>query len=239
LLFTSADTEPVSEFWIAEMSKQFSGKRTITLGYTKFKSKNTLANFFIRFHNLVTALQCFSFAKLGSPFMAFGDNFGYQKKTFFKVKGFINHIKLKYGENDLFLKDAATKKNTSFTISKESFIEKNPPSSFRNWFQQQRKKRILKKQYKLKHRFLLSFFTVSKLLFYVCASLLAFFYPWQMILPIVLTYFLVQYIIVGIAANKLKEPYLIFVLPFLEIGLLLIQISIFSANLISKPNDWK
>jgi asparagine N-glycosylation enzyme membrane subunit Stt3 len=73
----------------------------------------------------------------------------------------------------------------------------------------------------------------------VCASLLAFFYPWQMILPIVLTYFLVQYIIVGIAANKLKEPYLIFVLPFLEIGLLLIQISIFSANLISKPNDWK
>ncbi|WP_397445579.1 glycosyltransferase [Polaribacter sp. R77954] len=239
LLFTSAHAEPVSEFWIAEMSKQFIGKKTITLGYTTYKNKNTLGNFLIRFHNLITALQCFSFAKFGSPFMAFGENFGYQKKTFFKVKGFINHIKLKYGENDLFLKDAANKNNISFTITKNSIIEKDTPKSFNNWFQQQRKKRILKKQYKLKHRFLISFFTVSKLLFYAFATFLFFFYPWLIMLPIVLTYFLVQFIIVGMAAKKLKEPYLIFVLPFLEIGLLLIQISIFSANLISKPNHWK
>ena len=64
-------------------------------------------------------------------------------------------------------------------------------------------------------------------------------YPYQIILPIVLTYFLLQYIIIGISAKKLKEPQIIFFLPFLEIGLLLIQISIFSANLISKPNHWK
>ncbi len=235
LLFTSPHAEPVSEFWIAEMAKQFRGKKTITLGYTKYKTKNSLGNFFIRFHNLITALQCFSFAKLGNPFMAFGDNFGYQRKTFFKVKGFINHIKLKYGENDLFLKDAANKKNIAFTIAKDSFIEKEAPTSFENWFQEQRIKSLFKKQYKLKHRFLISFFTVSKSFFYLFGILSFFFYPWQIMLPITLIYFLVQYIVVGIAASRLKEPYLIFVLPFLEIGLLLIQISIFIANLISKP----
>ncbi|WP_439130336.1 glycosyltransferase [Polaribacter sp.] len=236
LLFTSPHTEPVSEFWIAEMSKQFRGKKSITLGYTKYKKRNSLSNFFIRFHNLITALQCFSFAKFGSPFMAFGDNFAYQRKTFFKVKGFINHIKLKYGENDLFLKDAAHKKNVAFTITKDSFVEKNPPKSFNDWFQQQRKRNVLKKHYKLKHRFLISFFTVTKSFFYLFGILLFFFYPWQVVLPITLIYFFVQFVVIGIAASRLKEPYLIFVLPFLEIGLLLIQISIFSANLISKPN---
>jgi glycosyltransferase involved in cell wall biosynthesis len=239
LLFTAITSEPLSEFWIAEMSKQFRGKKTITLGYSKYKKKSSLGNLFIRFENLLSALQCFSLAKNGSPFMAFGDNFAYTRSTFFKVKGFINHMKLKYGENDLFLKDAATKKNSSYTISKNSFIEKEQPKSFGKWFHEKRKKTVLKKQYKPKHRFFISFFTISKLLFYVLGSALCFVYSWQVMLPIILTYFLIQFIVIGIAAKKLKEPYLIFVLPFLEIGLLLIQITIFSVNLISKPNHWK
>lgn len=239
LLFTSANSEPTSEFWIAEMSKQFRGKRTIVLAYSKYKKESSLYNLFIRFENLVSALQCFTFAKSGRPFMAFDDNFGYTKKTFFKVNGFINHMKIKYGEADLFLKDAATRKNTSYTIAKHSFVEKETPRSFGKWFIEQRKKSTLKKHYKIKHRFLISLFTLSKLLFYCLGTLFFFIYPWQTVLPIVLTYFLVDFIVKGIASKKLKEPYLIFVLPFLEIGLLLIQIIIFSVNLISKPKHWK
>lgn len=239
LLFTSINSEPLSEFWISEMSKQFSNSKTIILGYSKYKKGSSLGNLFVRFENLLTALFSFSFVKSVSAVMTFDDNFAYTKDSFFKVKGFINHIKLKYGENDLFLKDAATKKNSSYTIATNSFVEKETPKSFIKWFHLLQNKSILKKQYKFKHQFLISFFTISKLLFYVLGTLLFFFYPWQIILPIVLTYFLVQFIIIGITAKKLKEPYLIFVLPFLEIGLLLIQITIFIANLISKPNHWK
>ena len=96
--------------------------------------------------------------------MAFGDNFGYQKKTFFEVNGFINHMKRKYGEADLFLKDAATRKNTSYTIAKHSFVEKETPKSFGKWFSEQRKRSILKSQYKIKHRFLLSLFSIPELI---------------------------------------------------------------------------
>jgi hypothetical protein len=71
------------------------------------------------------------------------------------------------------------------------------------------------------------------------ATVLFFLYPYQIILPIILAYFLLQYIIIGISAKKLKEPQIIFFLPFLEIGLLMIQISIFIGNLISKPKHWK
>ena len=239
ILFTEANSEPLSEFWIDEMSKQFTQTKTIILGYGKYKKENTLTNFFIRFENLLTAIQCFSFAKLGHPFMAFASNFGYEKSEFFNVKGFINHMKINEGEADLFIKDAATKENITFSVSNNSFVEIDTPKSFGKWILKLRINNSLKKHYKFKHRFLLNFFTFSKVLFYVLATVLFFFYPWQIILPIVLTYFLIQYIIIGLSAKKLKEPYLIFLLPFLEIGLLLIQISIFSANLISKPNHWK
>lgn len=237
LLFTDPDCIPNSKFWIQEMASNFTNKKTIILGYSKLKVNNTITNLIARFHNLTLALQCFSFAKSGAPFMAFGNNYGYTKSTFFKVKGYINHIKVKNGENDLFIRDAATKENISFCVSEKSLIEKDTLLKFTNWFQSLREKRQLKKHYNFKHRFFISFFIFSKAVFYVLAILLFFYYPWTIILPIVLSYFLTQFIVFGFSAKKLKESYLIFFLPFLDISLLLIQISIFSANLISKPNN--
>ena len=239
LLFIDASSKALSEFWIDEISSKFTQTKSIVLGYGKYKKENSITNLFIRFENLLKAIQCFSFAKFGTPFMASNSNFAYTKSDFFKAKGFINHMKIKNGEADLFIKDAASLENISFTISKNSFIEIDNPKSFGKWIQKLRINSSIKKHYKFKHRFLLNLFTITKGLFYVFAILLFFIHTWQIILAIVLGYFLVQYIIMGISAKKLKEPYLIFLLPFLEIGLLLIQISIFSANLISKPNHWK
>lgn len=236
LLFTEANSEPRSEFWIAEMSKRISETKTINLGYANYKKEGSLFNVFIRFVNLISAIQCFSFAKSGSPFMGFKANLLYKKTDFFNVKGFINHMKIKNGETDLFIKDAAIKKNTTFTISKNSIVEVDTPKSFKNWFLKLKEKAILKKNYKPKHRFLLHFFTFSKFMFYVLGTSLFFFFSWKILLPIVLCYYIIQYLVIGFSAKKLNEPYIIFLLPFLEIGLLLIQITIFSANLISKPN---
>lgn len=236
LLFTEANAKPVSEFWISEMIHKFTTTKSIILGYSKYKKEGSLTNIFIRFVNLLTAIKCFTFAKSGTPFMGFKANLAYNKSDFFKVNGFINHLKINNGETDLFLKDAATKQNITYTIEKDSFIEIENPKSFKSWLSEYRENSLLMKNYKLKHRFLLSFFNLSKLIFYVLTIFLFFFYSWKTIVPFVLSYFLVQYVVIGLSAKKLKEPYLIFLLPFLEISLLLIQISIFIANFISKPN---
>jgi hypothetical protein len=45
----------------------------------------------------------------------------------------------------------------------------------------------------------------------------------------------VQFIVIGIAAKKMEEKNLVYFLPILDISFLLIQISIFIANLTSKP----
>ncbi|WP_026777388.1 glycosyltransferase [Polaribacter sp. Hel_I_88] len=239
LLFSNINSSPINEHWVTEMSKKFTLKKTIILGYEKYKKENSIKNLFIRFHRLLKAIQCFAFAKQGSPFMAFGNNLAYKKTEFFKVNGFIKHIKIKFAEDDLFIKDAATKENISYAISKNSFVETDAPKSFNDWFQEQRLLSSIEEHFKFKNQFFLNLFFISKLLFYVLGAILFFLYPWQIILGIVLGYFLVQYIIIGLSAKKLQEPQIIFFLPLLEISLLLIQISIFIANLISKPNHWR
>lgn len=239
LLFTNADSKPVSKNWISNFNQKFNNHKTIVLGYHKFEKEKSLFNLFIRFENLIQAIKCFGFAHLRNSFMAFDGNFAYHKTEFFKVKGFINHIKIKKGESNLFIKDTSNKENTTICISKNSFTKTKVPKSFSTWFFEKRNNAIIWKKYKPKHQILLALFTISKLFFYVFASILFFFYSYKIMLGFVIAYFLIQYIVVGIASKKLKEPYLLFFLPFLEIGLLLIQISIFIANLISKPDHWK
>lgn len=239
LLFTDADCKPVSKSWIAKMSKKFSQEKTIILGYGKYKKENKLVNLFVRFETLLTAVQYFSYAKMGIPYMAVGRNLAYEKSEFFKVKGFINHMHIKSGDDDLFIQDAANNKNTTICTSENSFTVSEAPKSFNEWFRQKRRHISTANHYKFKHQFFLGLFFVSKALFYLLATILFFLYPWKIMLPIVLAYFLVQFLVIGFSTRKLKEPQLIYYLPFLEIGLLLFQFTIFIVNLCSKPNHWK
>ncbi|TXD48255.1 glycosyltransferase [Polaribacter sp. IC073] len=239
LLFTDADCKPVSKEWITAMTQNFSTKKTIVLGYGKYKKTKDFINIFVRFETLLTAIQYFSYAKLGSPYMGVGRNLAYAKTAFFTVNGFIKHIKIRSGDDDLFIQDAANKENTQICISENSFTESEAPNSLNEWFQQKRRHISTAHYYKKKHQFFLGLFFFSKVFLLISTAILFFFYPWEIILPIILTYYLVQYIVVGFSSKKLNEPQVIYFLPFLEICLILFQFSIFMTNLISKPNHWK
>ncbi|MFQ3296923.1 MAG: glycosyltransferase involved in cell wall biosynthesis [Polaribacter sp.] len=239
LLFTDADCRPVSKNWIAEMSKNFTQQKTIILGYGKYSKTKGLVNLLIRFETLLTAIQYFNYAKIGLPYMAVGRNLAYTKTDFYNVKGFINHLHIKSGDDDLFIQDASNKENTIICISEESFTESIAADSFKEWFQQKRRHISTANYYKIQHKILLGLFFISKVFFIVLATILFFVYNWQHILPIILSYYAVQYLVVGFSAKKLKEPQLLYFLPFLEIGILLFQFSIFITNLISKPKHWK
>lgn len=239
LLFTDADCCPVSNHWIYEMSQKFNSKKTIVLGYGKYKKENTLVNLLVRFETLLTAIQYFSYAKLGAPYMAVGRNLAYHRAEFFRVKGFINHIHIKSGDDDLFIQDAANKKNTILTTSKNSFTESIGPKSLSEWFYQKRRHISTANHYKFSHKFFLGLFFISKFLFYLLAILLFFFYPIKDILPIIASYYIVQFIVIHISSKKLNEPSISYVFPFLEIILLLFHFSIFITNLSSKPTHWK
>ncbi len=239
LLFTDADCSPISENWIYEMTQNFSTEKKIILGYGKYKRENSFVNLLVRFETLLTAIQYFSYAKIGTPYMAVGRNLAYHRSEFFRVKGFINHLHIKSGDDDLFIQDAANKKNTIITTSKNSFTESIGPKNLSEWFHQKRRHISTASHYKFKHKFFLGLFFTSKILFYFFGIFLFFFYPLKDLLPLIITYYIVQFIVIYFSSKKLHETTISCVFPFLEIILLLFQISIFITNLSSKPTHWK
>tara|TARA_R110002049_G_scaffold71900_4_gene184838 strand:- start:1965 stop:3077 length:1113 start_codon:yes stop_codon:yes gene_type:complete len=241
LLFTDADCKPVSKYWIKEMCSHFNNKQSIVLGYGKHaKTKNSFFNKLVRFETLITAIQYFSYAKFGSPYMGVGRNLAYTKKEFFNVNGFVSHIKMRSGDDDLFINQIANSKNTSICFSKKSFTESVPKSTLKSWIKQKRRHISAAKYYKLKHKILLSLFYFSNLSFWVLAILLfVSTHNWPFVMSFFLLRLIIQFIIIDASSKKLDETDLIIWLPILEISLIILQLTIFINNLISKPDFWK
>jgi len=241
LLLTDADCEPVSKYWISQMSSHFSNTKSIVLGYGAYsKIKKSLINKLIRFETLLTAIQYFSYARLGMPYMGVGRNLAYRKEEFFKINGFMNHMNIRSGDDDLFINQIATAKNTNVCYSKNSFTMSIPKSRFKDWYRQKTRHVSTATYYKLKHKILLAAFYVSQLFFWLLAViLLIILFHWKVVLALILFRMAFQIIALGISAKKLNERDIIPLLPVLELFLIVVQLPIFISNLISKPNHWK
>lgn len=240
-LFTDADCKPVSRSWISEMCSSFNTEKTIVLGYGGYsKIKNSFLNKIIRFETLMTAINYFSFALAGKPYMGVGRNLAYTKKVFYDANGFMNHIKIRSGDDDLFVNQAATKENIAISFSKDSFTESKPKTSYKDWFTQKRRHVSTAKHYKLNHKVLLAALFISNFLFWLLSIILFInIFNWQIVLGLFLFRITLQFIILAISAKKLNETRLLFIFPFLEIFIIITQLAIFITNLISKPNHWK
>ncbi|MDO6597805.1 glycosyltransferase [Oceanihabitans sp. 2_MG-2023] len=241
LVFTDADCKPNSNHWLKEISTNFSNTKSIVLGYGAYaKIKNSFLNKLIRFETLLTALQYFSYAKSGIPFMGVGRNLAYKKEVFFNANGFINHMQIRSGDDDLFINQVANTKNTSICFTKESFTISNPKTTFKDWILQKRRHVSTANYYKAGHKILLALFYISQFLFYTLAiTLFITTYAWQIVLPIFILRLIVFYIVFGKTSKKLEEKDLIIFLPFLEIFLIGMQLVIFIINFIAKPKYWK
>ncbi|MFI2743894.1 glycosyltransferase [Zhouia sp. PK063] len=241
LVFTDADCKPISENWLPLICNQFSAQKQIILGYGGYqRKKKSLLNALIRFETVLTAIQYFSFAKLGKPYMGVGRNLAYTKSIFFEAKGFMTHMDILSGDDDLFVNQNAEEKNTAIIHHQESFTISTPKDTWKKWRLQKRRHVTTANHYKSTDQFKLGLFYSSQILFFLLAiSLLINLYQWIVVVAIILIRELVFYLVVGKAAQKLQEKYLIWALPFYEIALIFFQFTIFIHNLFSKPTHWK
>lgn len=241
LLFTDADCRPLSKQWIQEMSSHFSNEKAIVLGYGSYKKiKGSLINKLIRYETFLTAIQYLSYTILGQPYMAVGRNLAYKKELFFEANGFMKHMHIKSGDDDLFINQVAKSSNTTICISKESFTESIPKQSFKDWTLQKRRHISTAGHYRLKHKIYLALFYSSQLLFWSLAiTLMVFMYAWKIVLGLIVLRFVVQLINLFLVSKKLNEKDLPYLSPFLELFLIAFQFFIFIKNLISKPKYWK
>lgn len=241
LLFTDADCYPNSKEWISEMSAQFTMHKTFVLGYGAYeKVAGSFLNKIIRFETLLTAVQYFSWAKMGKPYMGVGRNLAYKKDEFFNVNGFIDHMKIRSGDDDLFINQAANGKNTTVCYTPESFTYSKPKTTFKDWIFQKRRHVATATYYKAFDRLQLAIFYLSQILFLTLPIyLLVNEFQWMIVTSLIGFRYLFAWITLGFSAGKLKEKDVMFWFPIIEIILIFTQLRIYITNIFSKPVHWK
>lgn len=240
ILLTDADCTPVSSSWISSMSQPLSGNKQIVLGYGAYKkSTGSFLNKLIRFETLLTALQYFSYALYGRPYMGVGRNLCYDRSLFLEADGFSTHQHLRSGDDDLFVSQMAKNDNTVINDRADSFTLSKPSEDFGSWIRQKRRHITTATHYSLWHQGHLGLFFLSQIGFYLLMFYGVLFseYSWHFIVLAFIRYFF-WYAIVRKSGNKLDEKDLIALGPLYEFSLILVQLSIFLINLFSPPKHW-
>ena len=242
LLFTDADCKVVSSKWIEKMQAKFTDKSEIVLAYGGYFPEKKLINNLIRFDTLFTAIQYFAFSLARKTYMGVGRNLAYRKSLFFKNKGFAKHHHLYSGYDDLFVSQAATKRNVRVEISPDSVTRSRSEQTFLQWLKQKKRHLTTSKLYKFSSKWRLFLENSSRIAFYVLfvLSLILFKEYYIYILAAFLFRTIVQLIVFKVAMKRLNEKFLLLpsllydiLMPFLSLLFLL-------ANKFSrKKNQWK
>jgi glycosyltransferase involved in cell wall biosynthesis len=229
LLFTDGDCKPESDQWLKLISANFSNKISIVIGYGGYFTFPGLLNKYIRYDTLMIALQYFSMAICGIPYMGVGRNLGYKRSLFYAGNGFSNHFHLASGDDDLFVNENATKTNTAIEFSHESHTRTSPKESYGKWYFQKKRHFSTNNLYKGSHKFILGLESMSRLLFYASTVALLFssvHRPW--VLLIFLFRLLIQVFVIKKTMIRLNEKNLLltsllfdFLSLFINFGLLL------------------
>jgi glycosyltransferase involved in cell wall biosynthesis len=165
VLLTDADCRPASVNWLATMVSSLDhGHKDIVLGFSPYEQRPGLLNMLIRFETLYTAVQYFSLALAGRPYMGVGRNLAYRTQLFFNNKGFYTHMNVLGGDDDLFINEVATKRNTAVCLDPAAFTWSKPKETWADWRIQKRRHLNVGKHYKSGHKLRLGLLTGSHVL---------------------------------------------------------------------------
>lgn len=239
LLFTDADCKPASNQWIRLMTAPISEEKQLVLGYGGYEKRKGLLNRLIRFETVMTALQYFSHAKAGMPYMGVGRNLAYTSQLFYDTRGFMSHMQVLSGDDDLFVNESATKENVAMVYQKEAFTYSKPKAHWNDWLKQKRRHISTAKFYQAKHQWVLGIYYLSHLLFWILGILSLLLIDWKIPLALIIFRFTLQYLFIGKGLKLLEEKELVPFIPFFEVFLISIQLTIFILNSTSKQTRWK
>lgn len=133
LLLTNVSSAPISKRWIATMARHFDEKTDVVLGYGGFEKKAGFLNRIIGYDTLFLAMNYFSSAILGEPFMGVWRNLAFRKSAFLRQKSFAQVLNYRFGEDTLLVNLLANSQNTKVEFSCEGQTISEPKHSLRAW----------------------------------------------------------------------------------------------------------
>lgn len=172
LFLSDADCRPISRQWLRTMQRSFTPPKAMVLGYGPYEKQRGWLNRFIRFEAFYTAIQYFSFALAGHPYMGVGRNLAYRRPLFDRADGFRRHAHLLSGDDDLFVNEVADARNTAINLFPDTRVYSEPKSSWRGYYIQKRRHLSVGSHYHWQHQFLLGALALSHFAFYALSVLL-------------------------------------------------------------------
>ncbi|MFP5040950.1 glycosyltransferase [Parasediminibacterium sp. JCM 36343] len=232
LLLTDADCVPASEHWVKQFQDAYRDGIEIVLGYGAYHKKEGVLNKIIRFETFHSAMQYFSYALAGIPYMGVGRNLSYKRDVFMRNKGFSSINMIPSGDDDLFINRVATKSNTAILIDPASHTLSEAKATWSDWLKQKYRHYTTTKYYQPKHKLWLGLYSVSFGLLYPLAFLSAIFFSWWMALVVLAFRWLVQAFVYYGGMKKLNEFDLF---PFF----ILFDIWMFFYYIVAVPSLWR
>jgi glycosyltransferase involved in cell wall biosynthesis len=238
LVFTDADCAPASRNWLKNIGMSF-GNRELVLGVGSFAVQPTFVNALIRFENFITGTFYLSFAKAGLPYMGVGRNMAYTKTLYNKVGGFKKHYHIVSGDDDLFVKEAATSKNTTICVALDSHMISKAPASLFAWWNQKKRHYSTSGYYRFTTKIMLGLYPLSVLLFLVgVIGMLVFENLLYIALSVLFFKLMLQLSIFRGAFKKQGDRYIWLFSPLLEVLLIINQFILLIASKLSKQIRW-
>ncbi len=148
VLLTDADCRPTSNQWASIFSKEFSEGKDFVLGYSPYMKGTGFLHHHIQYETWTTAFEYYAMAKLGMPYMGVGRNLAYRKSVFLKAKGFNDYQSITGGDDDLFVQQLATRKNTSLVFGQEALTLSKPKTTWSGYWKQKLRHLSVGKYYK-------------------------------------------------------------------------------------------
>lgn len=239
LVMIDADCYPAGNQWLRNVVSNYSEGTEIVIGYGPYETVSTFLNKLIRFDTTQIAINYLGFALAGRPYMAVGRNMSYTKKRFFEVDGFKNHYHIQSGDDDLFMRDAANKKNVAIEIAPESFVFSHPKRSWRDWVKQKQRHYTTAPRYRLINKLLLGIFPASMILMLVSFLILLFNFKWWWIpLGLLVLRYIVYWLITRSLYKKLASRDLTAWFPVLELIHTVVMPFIYYSTDRREPDKW-
>lgn len=166
IVFTECNCMPTNDQWLRSVVNRYNNKTEIVIGYSPYVQKKSFLNRLMRFDAMQNGLLYLSAALRRHAYMGIGKNLSYRKELFYRNKGFISHYTTSVGDDDLFINQTATKKNTEVLIDAEDAILTTPTNSFKLWMRQKSSRYSTVSKYGSRARLMLSLFYISQFLFY-------------------------------------------------------------------------
>lgn len=240
LILTDADCSPASENWLRRMAEQFTDQKQIVIGYGPYKMEKGFLNKIIRFDSTMIAVHYFSMALMRVPYMAVGRNLAYTKTAFNSVSGFKSHYAVASGDDDLFIQEAARKRNYTIQLEPESFVYSDAKTTWETFVLQKRRHYSTSSRYKVFKKALLGIYPLTTLLLLVSFVILIVQPEWRIHAGAGFGLILIlKWWLLGKCFSRLQSPGFVALLPLLDLCYALVTPFFYYSTLQKRSTSWK